>query len=401
MSNPLESSVRFVLLRSQFTAFCNNPTRSVFHHEAATDPVTRARYQQVSIQDTPYYHCISRCVRRAYLCGDDPVTGRNFDHRKQWLVTRIKQLASHFAIDICAYAVMSNHYHLVLHVNNAQAESWSDADIMQRWREVFPRNGVLVETLLKNQSSRAARKSLQQNLDLWRERLRDISWFMRCLNETIARQSNREDECSGRFWEGRFKSQALLDEKALVTCMAYVDLNPIRARATDSLENSDFTSIQERLIQHAKKSKHRSYRQHRLLTRRASNHLIGRQSSRQAQLMPLENLADVKHSFLPIDQQSYFDLLEVTCKSLQLERAEQGNYLNSVTAKQFLLQGLGIQVEAWLEGVTAFHKFYGVAAGSESSLIDFQASRIRSGVKLKHPQKWIRGRNSARHLFAT
>lgn len=340
-------------------------------------------------------------MRRAYLCGDDPVSGKNFDHRKQWLVTRIKQLAAHFAIDICAYAVMSNHYHLVLHVNNSQARSWNDADIIQRWSEVFPRNAALIETLMKNQSSRAAQKLLKQNIELWRERLTDISWFMRCLNETIARQANREDECSGRFWEGRFKSQALLDEKALVTCMAYVDLNPIRAHATDSLETSDFTSIQERLIQQAKKAKNRSYRQHRLLTRRTSKHLIGRQSTRQAQLLPLQDLGENVQPALPINQQSYFDLLDVTCKSLQLERLEQGKYLNSVVDKQFLLQRLGIQIDAWLESVTAFHKFYGIAAGSESALVDFQQSRIKSGVKFKHPHKWIRGRHSARLLFGT
>ncbi len=363
--------------------------------------MTRARYQQVSLQDTPYYHCISRCVRRAYLCGDDPVSGKNFDHRKQWLVNRIKQLAAYFAVDICAYAVMSNHYHLVLHVNNAQATSWSDEEVIQRWREVFPRNGALIETLLKNQSSRAAQKMLNQNLELWRERLTDISWFMRCLNETIARKANREDECSGRFWEGRFKSQALLDEKALVTCMAYVDLNPIRAQVTDTLETSDFTSIQERLIQQAKKAKNRSYRQHRLLTRRTSKHLVGKQSTRQAQLMPLEIGADSINPTLPFDQQSYFDLLDATCRSLLLTRSDQSNYLDSVVDKQFLLNRVGIKIGAWLESVTAFHKFYGVAAGSESSLIEFQASRMRSGVTFKHPQKWIRGRHPARLLFGT
>ena len=101
---------------------------------------------------------------------------------------------------------------------------------------------------------------MKNQISLWRGRLSDISWFMRCLNETVARRANKEDDCKGRFWEWRFKSQALLDEKALVTCMAYVDLNPIRLGISESLDSSDFTSIQERLVNHAKKVKNRSYR---------------------------------------------------------------------------------------------------------------------------------------------
>ena len=153
--------------------------------------MTRARFQQVSLHNTPYYHCISRCVRRAYLCGDDTVSGQNFDHRKQWLVARIKELAAQFAIDVCAYAVMSNHYHLVLFVNEDEAKSWSDDEVIRRWTAIFPRNAAIVELLRKNANSRKAQKHLVQQVQLWRERLMDISWFMRCLNETVARRANK------------------------------------------------------------------------------------------------------------------------------------------------------------------------------------------------------------------
>ncbi len=86
--------------------------------------MTRARKELIAVEDAPFYHCISRCVRRAYLCGDDYQSGQNFDHRKGWLVERIKFLSSVFAIDVCAYAVMSNHYHLVLFINQDAVNSW-------------------------------------------------------------------------------------------------------------------------------------------------------------------------------------------------------------------------------------------------------------------------------------
>jgi hypothetical protein len=81
----------------------------------------------------------------------------------------------------------------------------------------------------------------------WRERPGDISWFMKCLNQPIARAVNIEDGCTGHFWESRFCSQALLSRQALLSCMAYVDLNPIRAKMVATLETSIYTSIQERI----------------------------------------------------------------------------------------------------------------------------------------------------------
>lgn len=207
------------------------------------------RKRLVSLSDTPYYHCISRCVRRAFLCGVDPNSGFDFSHRRGWIVERMKKLAGVFAIDLCAYAVMSNHYHVVFRVDREQAYSWSDIEVAERWLQLFT-GPELVQQFVKDEGlSVSELDRVKDWIDCWRNRLHDLSWFMRCLNEPIARMANREDHCSGRFWEGRFRSQALLDERALLACMAYVDLNPIRAAMATTPEGSNFTSIQERINQ--------------------------------------------------------------------------------------------------------------------------------------------------------
>jgi len=220
---------------------------------AANGPVVYAeympkpRYRQVSIEDTPYYHCISRCVRRAFLCGADPVTGFDFEHRRQWIANRIKLLCSVFAVDLCAYAIMHNHYHIVIRINADEVKQWSDEEVAGRWMRVFSGDLLVRQYLMNADLTSAEHKYVTDRLLTWRNRLCDLSWFMRCLNEPIARMANSEDHCTGRFWEGRFKSQALLDDRALLACMAYVDLNPIRAAMAKTPEASDYTSIQERI----------------------------------------------------------------------------------------------------------------------------------------------------------
>jgi len=207
----------------------------------------KPRKAQVSLEATPYYHCVSRCVRRAFLCGEDNHTGQSFEHRRQWIKERMSSLAKVFALDICAYAVMSNHYHVVLHVDREQAEGWTEVEVIERWHQLFAGHPLTHRLLAGDTLLKVEQKLVAELVVLWRSRLMDISWFMRCMNEDIARQANEEDNCTGRFWEGRFKSQALLDEKALAACMAYVDLNPIRAKMAETPEASDYTSIQERI----------------------------------------------------------------------------------------------------------------------------------------------------------
>ena len=210
--------------------------------------MTRARRELVDINTTSYYHCINRCVRRAFLCGEDQFSGKNYEHRKIWVVDRLAELAFAFAIDVCAYAVMSNHYHLVLRVDQQKAQDWSEEQIINRWQRLF-KLPVLIERYRNQQTGDAEDTIAQQVIEQWRERLMDLSWYMRVLNEHLARKANEEDDCKGRFWEGRYKSQALLDEAAVLTCMSYVDLNPIRAGMAETPEMSDFTSIQQRIVQ--------------------------------------------------------------------------------------------------------------------------------------------------------
>jgi hypothetical protein len=194
------------------------------------------------------YHCFSRCVRRAFLCGFDVFTQRDFSHRKAWLVERLRFLASIFSIEVCAYAVMGNHYHTILRTRPDIATGWSDREVATRWLTLIPRHRAFMRS-----ATSPSEKEISDLVDCperiaqLRLRLCNLSWFMGQLNEFIARKANKEDSVKGRFWESRFKCQVLLDDAAIVTCMVYVDLNPFRAGQAGTLEESDFTSIQERI----------------------------------------------------------------------------------------------------------------------------------------------------------
>ncbi len=175
------------------------------------------------------------------------IAGNNFEHRRQWVVDRLNLLTEVFAIEVCAYAVMSNHYHVVLHINREVGKSWNTREVLEHWTTLFSGH-VLVQRYLENDKmDHAELQKVEEFSEIYRCRLLDISWFMRCLNEHLAREANKEDGCKGRFWEGRYKNQALLDEAALLTCMTYVDLNPIRAKLAKTPEKSAYTSIKQRV----------------------------------------------------------------------------------------------------------------------------------------------------------
>jgi len=296
----------------------------------------RPRYTQIDIEATPYYHVISRCVRRAFLCGYDRVTERSFDHRKGWLVEKLAQLAEIFAVHVNAYAVLSNHFHLVLHIDSERARRWSDAEVVERYGRLFPRT---VELWQDFPQVRKAKRVAQ-----WRGRLSDLSWFMRCLNESIARRANEEDGCTGRFWEGRFRSQALLDQAALLTCMSYVDLNPIRAGMARTLEESEFTSIQQRLEEYARE-------QCEVRNGQDSGPAEPRRPELSRFAQP--GVVDADRD-LPMSFEEYLELLAATGAAVRAE--DPGMTMSSQSVH--LLERFGIESEHWVETVKNYRRHF-------------------------------------------
>lgn len=304
--------------------------------------VPQPRYTQIDIEATAYYHVISRCVRRAFLCGYDRATAQSFDHRKAWVLEKLAELGDIFAIGVHAYAVLSNHFHLVVRLDSAHTRAWSEAEVVARYGRLFP------STATRWAGLSAARQA--QRVALWRARLGDLSWFMRCLNESIARRANREDRCTGRFWEGRFRSQALLDEAALLTCMSYVDLNPIRAGMAGSLQASDFTSIQQRLEEQHGRQRDPEPEGEPLPAERP------RRPALAAFRRPGAVDADTE---LPLALEQYVQLLESTGAALQAEPPQRTVGAPSAG----LLERMGIRSEHWVETVTNYRRHFFTMVG--------------------------------------
>ena len=322
----------------------------------------KARKSQISLIDTPYYHCVSRCVRRAFLCGTD--RGKSFEHRRKWVEDRIHVLSDVFTIDVCAYAVMSNHTHLVLHVFREKAQKLSTDEVIQRWHSLY-RGTLLTQRYALAESrkdlSDAQIETVQNTAEIWRKRLYDISWFMRALNEYIARTANREDDCTGHFWEGRFKSQALLDEGALAACMAYVDLNPVRANIAKTPELSNHTSIQYRI--------------------RAA-----RAGKTPKRLMPFQKNSKHKiENSLPFTLIDYLQLVDDTSRRIS------PNKENKLTIQlPNIIDRLNVGIEKWLILTTKFEICFKQAAGKIIHLEQYAYNR---------GQQRVHGRDNAVRLF--
>ena len=337
-------------------------------------------YDQVNV-----VHCVNRCVRRGYLCGQDAVTGRNFEHRRGWIRARLEFLAGAMAIEVLGYAVMSNHFHVILRNRPDIVENLSDREVALRWWQLCPQrrneDGTPAEPTEFEINAWTIDRERNQEL---RRRLSDVSWFMRFVAGDIATRANREDEVTGRFWEGRFKCQPLLDEAAILTCMQYVDLNPVRAGIAATPENSDFTSAQDRIsdYQHAVSSESMpaekaddiqfSSRQTRARADQLTEHGPRAGWLQPVSLDPPRKRVRQRHTgrrnsndgFLDLSISEYLALLDWTGR--QIRRDGKCGTIPSRLAP--ILERLHLDAEIFVDSVRQFRRWHSSGVGRPASL---------------------------------
>jgi hypothetical protein len=261
---------------------------------------------------------------------------------------------------------MSNHYHLVLYVNRERARKWSQRTVVEHWEQLF-RLPPSVQRWKSGDASQAESDLAERFIERWRTRLLDISWFMRCLNEHLARRANIEDDCKGRFWEGRFRSQALLDEAGLLTAMAYVDLNPIRAGIAPTPEESGFTSIYQRIQALRATKPHPA----------------------EAAAIPLRRFqtpGDRSGHSIAFPQHDYLALIDWTGRAVR--RDKRGSI---DTALPPILRRLSIDAQAWQRAMQPNGNVFGRALGRLDAL------RLHAATL---GQQWVRSLREAERLYA-
>ncbi len=352
----------------------------------------QARGEYLNPNEVQVIHAVQRCVRRAFLCGEDRVSGKSFEHRRRWIRDRMEFLASAFGIDCLTYTVMSNHLHVVLRSRPDVVATWSDDEAARRWLRLYP--GRRLEDDSAEEPTDAELKVITGNAERLaevRRRLSDVSWWMRCTAENIARRANREDECSGRFWEGRFKAQLLLDEASLLACAAYVDLNPVRAALATSPEEAEYTGAKDRiddLRQRAdenpvtkKASRAKRYRATHAWERSRRRRKSGWMSPIEINEKSDSPGPDASDSgrraslkgFLSMSLSQYLELLDWTGRQL---RAKKRGTVPTELAPIF--ERLEVDPRGWCDLVKKFGKLFKRAAGNADSLTSEATRRGQS-----------------------
>ncbi len=365
-------------------------------------------------------HLVQRCVRRAYLSGEDAVSGKNYEHRREWIRCRMERLASVFGIDVLTYAILSNHLHIVVRTRPDVIADWSDSDVALRWLRVFPGRRINEQLADPTTTDVEALANNAERIQEIRIRLSNPSWFMKALCEPIARLANKQDEATGHFWEGRFKALAITDEAGLLACSMYVDLNPIRAAMAATPEESLHTSAYDRIqalqgvtipsaavdlvaIETEEAGRILRTSTPDQLRKRKADAKIRRGNSilRDAWLSPLtinERAATGAQSsgsgvrasdkgFLSLNLSDYLKLLDWTGRQrVSVQKAEIPSDLDPI------LRRIGIDGRMWCDLVWNFKKYFGrgSAAGSPASMKESASQRNRN---------FARGQNAVAGCF--
>jgi hypothetical protein len=345
-----------------------------------------ARREIIDESKPGMYHCFNRCVRRAFLFGDDPCSGKNYDYRKTWLYQLLVELAAIFAIDICKYAILDNHFHLLVRNRPDVAKKWSDRKILLHAIRLFPAKFKLLGV------------TLDEPLPLWllqdkklieqmRKRLSSISWLMKVLSERIAKRANREDGVTGHFWAGRFKCERICDLVALLACSMYIDLNLVRAGVAKTPETSRFTSAYDRIQGLKQRSKTRRPRKDRSAL--PDRWLCPLKIDGD---VPQDNAAELglrcsNKGLFDMGLPKYLSMLDWTGREL---RKDKRGAIPAHLAP--ILERLGIDESSWVESVAEFGRWFRRAVGTVASL---RAEAERVG------RRWIRGVGRAAQIYGS
>jgi hypothetical protein len=353
-----------------------------------------ARAEVFDPSEIAIVHVMARTVRRCFLLGADPVSQKNYDHRKEWIEAKLQQLAALMGIDLLTFALMSNHFHLILRSRPDVVATWSDEEVARRWmllcplRKV-PRTDNGSGALVAAEPNAAEIDSIRNNpaqLAKIRTRLSDISWWMRLLCQHVAQRANREEgEGLGKFWQSRFKAVRVLDEATVLACSAYVDLNPIRAAMAECLESSQYNSAKRRiesLMQQASGTP----------PSQSPDNFLSPVCVDEARdpIGPHPSANSPRCSdkgYLPMQADEYLQLLDWTAR--QVREDKPGSTPESLPP---ILERLGLEPKMYLEQVKLFGRMFSAAAG--------QAQSLATARSLRTNRKFF-VRKLARSVFAT
>jgi hypothetical protein len=207
----------------------------------------RPRKEIIRDGEIAVYHTWSRCVYRAFLCGDDPFTQINFDYRRAWIGSLLNYLADVFAVDVGNYRLFSNHQHLIVRTRPDISAQWSDEEVAWRWKLAYPswQDGQWDRTPSDQEIEELLADP--QKIPRLRQKLASLSSLMARWKEPIARMANAELEVQGHFYEQRFGYRRIVDEENNLSCNMDADLDRIVARIPNLLECSQFFTLLDRL----------------------------------------------------------------------------------------------------------------------------------------------------------